>query len=324
MNQVIRILATAWLAATACLAQAEATTLSALSLESDHVVVARATHRTDPDDTIVRVSFDSIEDLKGTAPRQFSLSEPAGACCSQLLFTIDPGERVVLFLDRLGPRLHLRGGSRAGIEATEPVVDHVRSLCATTDPLLRAGLLADALELEDQRIRTDAALALATAPVLPQAAPAVEARIVQRLGEGPRALTPDMPALLRIGARMDLATARRALLGAYLDAVPQDEARALRMWVATYPAASVATDLATLDLDDDGRTIRAARLLAELPAADAVPVLQRLARRPAGNVARSEVTRALAVHGVRTAAVLDEPAAPVRPRLQVVPAGRTP
>jgi len=324
MNHGFRILATALLATAACVAQAEATTLSALALESDHVVVARATHRTDPDDTVIRVSFDRLEDIKGTAPRQFSLSEPAGACCSQLLFTIDPGEQLVLFLDRIGPRLHLRGGSRAGVEASELVVAHVRSLCSTTDPMLRAGLLVDALAAEDARIRTDAALALANAPVLPQAAPALEARLVERLGEGTRALTPDMPALLRIGARMDLASARRALLGSYLDAVPQEDARALRMWIASYPAESVAGDLATLDLDDGARTVRAARLLAELPAHHAVPVLQRLARRPSGTAATREIGRALAVHGVRTAAVLDEPTAPQRPHLQVVPAGRKP
>lgn len=324
MNHVFRILSTAWLAATACLAQAEATTLSALSLESDHVVVALATHRADPDDSIIRVAFERLEDLKGTAPRQFSLSEPAGACCSQLLFTIDPGERVVLFLDRLGPRLHLRGGSRAGLEASQLVVDHVRSLCSTVDPVLHAGLLADALASEDARIRTDAALALAAAPVLPQAAPALEARIVERLGSGTRNLTPDIPALLRIGARMDLPTARRALLASYLDTVPQDDARALRMWIASYPAASVATDLATLDLEDEGRTARAARLLAELPAAEALPVLQRLARRPLGAGAGHEVARALATHGVLTARTLDGPVVPQPPRLQVVPAGRKP
>jgi hypothetical protein len=324
MNPVLRILAAAWLAATSLPAQAEATTLAALALESDHVVVARATHRTDPDASVVRIAFERVEDLKGTAPLQFSLSEPAGACCGQLLFTIDPGEQLVLFLDRMGPRLHLHGGSRAGVEATAAVVDHVRGLCSTTDPMLRAGLLADALAAEDARVRTDAALALASAPVLPQAAPALEAQIVQRLGEGPRALTPDMPALLRIGARMDLPTARRALLGAYLDAVQQDDARALRMWVASYPAGSVANDLATLDLEDDGRTARAARLLAELPADHALPVLQRLTRKPAGTGASHEIARALAVHGVRTATVLDEPVVPQRPRLQVVPAGRKP
>ncbi len=310
MNRTTRFLVAALVATTSCLAQAEATTLSALSLESDHVVVARATPR--------------IEDLKGSVPHQFSLSEPAGACCSQLLFTINPGERVVLFLDRLGPRLHLRGGSRAGLAASEAVVDHVRVLCSTTDPMLRAGLLADALESGDERIRADAALALATAPVLPPAAPALEARLVQRIEGGSKALTPDMPALLRIGARMDLSSARQALLHAYLDTADPDDGRALRMWIGTFPSARVAQDLSSLDLEGDARTVRAARLLAELPADHAVPVLQRLARRPVEGSALREIGRALAVHGVRPAAVLDAPTSPERPRLRVVPAGREP
>ena len=324
MNHASQLLAAVLLCAAACHAQAEATTLASLASEATHVVVARATHRTDPDATVVRVAFELVEDLRGTAPRQFSLSEPAGACCSQLLFTITTGDRLVLFLDRVGPRLHLLGGSRAGVPATEAVVDHVRDLCATSDPMERAGILADALESPDDRIRADAALALAAAPVLPVASPALETKLARQVGERGRVASPDLPALLRIGARLDLEAPRRALLSSYLDATEPGLEQTLRMWLATYPAASVATDLAAAEIDADPRAVRAARLLAELPAAHAVPVLQRLARHPFREPTRLEVGRALLVHGVQPVGVLDGPAETPRPRLRVVPAGRTP
>lgn len=324
MNQAIRNLLAASLATAAAVAQAEASTLATLSLDADHVVVARAVHRSDPDEATIRVAFERIEDLKGSVPARFSLSEPAGACCSQLLFTIDPGEQLVLFVDRMGPRFHLRGGARAGVEATPSVVEHVRALCTTADPVLRAGLLAEAVDSDDERVRRDAILALAVAPVLPQASPAFESRIAKHLGTEFRTMSPDLPALVRLGARLDLAPARQTLLDAYLDAVDPEEARALRRWVASYPAASIAGDLAGRDLRDTRQTARTARLLAELPTEHALPLLQRLGRQAVPGEAGTEVARAFAVHGVRTVMAVDAPPLPERPRLQVVPAGRRP
>lgn len=325
MNQTARALATILLCAAAAPGQAEATTISSLATEAAHVVVARATQRTDPDASVVRVAFETIEDLRGgTAPRQFSLSEPSGACCSQLLFTVATGDHLVLFLDRVGQRLHLRGGSRAGIPASEVVVAHVRALCVVSDPMERAGVLADALESTDGRIRADAALALAAAPMLPVATPALETSLARQVVERGRVPAPDLPALLRICARLDLAAPRRALLDTYLAANEPGQEQTLRMWLASHPAASVASDLAAATLDEDPKAVRAARLLAELPTAHAVPVLQRLARHPFRENTLREVGLALLVHGVQPVGVLDVPAAAPRPRMRVVPAGRTP
>lgn len=256
-------------------AQDPATTLLAGCLQAPVVVRATVLAATDPSPEWHRLSFRNDEVLKGTLPATFEVLEPAGACCGRSLFALEPGQHCLLFLRRTGPLLHPFGGSR-GVLADEPqLVAAVRDLLAAADDAARAQRLVLQLQHPDARIAADAAHALAALPTLSLTSGerAVLGAALQTALQQRR--TTAAP-LLETAVRLQDPALLDELLPAYLATDRDDQARLLRRGLGRASTAMLTERLPMFVGTDDGRQLRAAELLAELPAADTLPMLQAL------------------------------------------------
>jgi hypothetical protein len=257
-------------------AQAPATTLLAASQRAPVVVRATVLAATDPSPEWHRLSFRSDEVLKGTLGPTFELLEPAGACCGRSLFALLPGQHCLLFLQQTGAVLHPFGGAR-GVLADEPeLVFAVRELLTATNDTVRAQRLAMQLQHAEPRVAADAAHALATLPTL---ALGDEQRtsLSQALAHALQQRATTAAPLLDVAVRLQDPELLDQLLPAYLTIPRDDQARLLRRALGRASAATITERLPMFTGDDSERQLRAAELLAALPATEAMPALRNLA-----------------------------------------------
>ncbi|MBL8726782.1 MAG: hypothetical protein JNM25_00020 [Planctomycetes bacterium] len=256
-------------------AQGPATTLLAGCQRAAVVVRATVLAATDPSPEWHRLSLRSDEVLKGTVGATFELLEPAGACCGRSLFALQPGQHCLLFLQRTGAVLHPFGGSR-GVLADEPdLVQAVRDLLGAATDAARAQRLVGQLQHGDPRVAADAAQALATLPTLALAGndrDALGAALLTALQRRATTAAPLLDAVVRLQdpALLD------QLLPAYLATERDDQARLLRRGLCRVSLPMLTERLPMFVGGDDGRQLRAAELLADLPAAETMPALQNL------------------------------------------------
>jgi len=249
-------------------AQDQATTLLAACRRADVVVTATVLASTDPSPDWHRLEFRTDQVLKGQPGAQFAVLEPSGACCGRSLFSLRVQDRCVLFLQRRGATLHPFGGGR-GVLGHEPeLVAHVQELLAANDDGARARLLARSLEHGTARIADDAAQALATLPSLVLAASersAIRSALAAAVQHGRTTSAP----LLEAAIRLQDATTLDALLPLYLGTDRADQASLLRQGLARCTAEQVIDRLPLHLHNDEQGQLRAAELLADLPAGPA-------------------------------------------------------
>jgi len=266
-------------AATAA-AQDQATTLLAAAQKADVVVHATVTAVTDPSPEWRRLELRVDEALKGTAPLTISLTEPGGECCGRSLFALQVGDERLMFLRRVGPTLHTFGGGRGVLPATPSLLAHTRALLATDgDDAAATALLVAHLGDEEPRIAADAAMALAAMPDLQLDGPARQRVTTQLQLAVARGSTRTAP-LADLAVRLGDPSTLDAMLPIYLQAQRPDQARLLRSALERGDAARVANRLTVFVGTDRRSNLRAAELLAELPASAAQPTMTTLLRRP--------------------------------------------
>lgn len=257
------------------IAQDEATTLAGALRSADVVVRATVQAATDPSPEWHRLQFVTTELLTGTLGPQFSVLEPAGACCGRSLFALQPGSDVLLFLRRTGTTLHPFGGARGVLPADGELLAHLRALLAAADEPARLHVLAQALQATEPRIAADAAHALAVAPTLTLSA-GDRAEIVAALQSAAvRGATTAAP-LLDAALRLSDPTVLDAALPVYLTAERDDMAALLRRGFARVDAGMLAARLAQHAAGDERSDLRMTDLLADLPAAQGTPLLRRM------------------------------------------------
>lgn len=249
-------------------------TLLAASRGADLVVQATVLAASDPSPAWHRLEFRTDLVLKGDAPAEFRLLEPAGACCGRSLFALQPGQQVLLFLRRSGPNLHPNGGARGVLPAEPALRAHVQALLAVADGPATARLLAASLLAAEPRIADDAAQALATLPALQLPAadlPLLQQALQDAMQRGITRTAPLLEAAMRLGEPSLLDT----VLPAYLNA---DAAMAplLRSALLRCPPAALAERLPLHPTTTSESALRAAELLVALPGAVARPALDRM------------------------------------------------
>ena len=258
-------------------AQDQATTLLAAARAADVVVVARVAAATDPSPEWHRLEFTVQQALKGQAPAEFVVLEPAGACCGRSLFALQVGDVRLMFLRRRGPAWHPFGGARGVVPADGAVVAHTAALLAANGDAATAKLLCANLQHAEPRIADDAAHALAVLPnlVLDGGDRSIVALALQDAVQ--RGTTRAVP-LVDTAVRVADAAMLDQVLPTYLTAARKDHARLLRQGLLRANAALVAERLPQF-VADDHTALRAAELLVELPLAEAGAVLDGLLTR---------------------------------------------
>lgn len=250
-------------------AQDGASTLAANLDAAEAVVVATVTSVHAPAPATTAVVFRVDETVAGTAPATFALAEPAGDCCGRSLFALRAGDARLVFLQRRGPAWHVLGGARGMLAAQPAIVAHVRALGDAPTAAARTAALIAALAHDDARVADDAALALAARPglALDDAAKAsVGAALRRALDRRDGRALP----LLDVAMRSGDAGLRDEALARYLAATADEEAALLRQGLlrATAPGT---IELAVAGAVDERAGLRAAELVAALPADRAVP-----------------------------------------------------
>ncbi|MCA8973346.1 MAG: hypothetical protein KDC98_01425 [Planctomycetes bacterium] len=277
MRPLHSILPVAVLVATAA-AQDQATTLAAACDRADLVVTATVVRATDPSPQWHRMEWRVDQALKGDPGAEFSLLEPAGACCGRSLFALAVGDRRLLFLTRTGRTLHPFGGSRGVVPTTVALTDHVRRLLAATTTAGRTALLARSLDAAEPRIAHDAAHALAAMPTLDlggddrdRACAAL--RLALTRGQTTAA------SLIEVIARTADITTLDEVLPIYLAETRDDRARMLRQGLARVQPELLADRLPAHLAGDRHRELRAAELLRQAGGQTAVAAMRQLLSR---------------------------------------------
>jgi hypothetical protein len=171
--------------------------------------------------------------------------------------------------------LHPFGGSR-GVLPDEPMlVQAVRELLGAPTDAARAQRLVQQLQHDDPRVAGDAAQALATLPVLTLAGSDRDALGTALLTALQRRATTAAP-LLDAAVRLQDPALLDQVLPTYLASERDDQARLLRLGLGRAPVSMLTERLPMFVGADDARQLRAAELLADLPATDSMPALQNL------------------------------------------------
>jgi len=300
MNAARRTIAAAAVALLALAGRAQdgASTLAANLDAADAVVVAAVTavHAPQPETIVVQLRVEAT--IAGGAPATFALAEPAGACCGRSLFALRAGDVRLVFLRRSGPAWHVLGGARGMLAAQPDVIAHLRTLAAAATPSARAATLVAALAHDEARVADDAALALAAMPAL-----ALDAPALATVGDAMRRALDQRAAralpLLDVAMRSGDAGLRDAALARYLAAKSDDDAALLRQGLqrATAPGT---VELAVAGAVDETAGMRAAELVAALPADRAVPTGLQMLRQAANPRVQLKLCQDLLRRGVTT------------------------
>ena len=297
MNTMLRAILAIGVLSPLC-AQQQATTLLRLSREADAVAVATATAFSDPSPEWHRVEFRADETLAGSVGAAFSTLEPAGRCCGNALFSVQPGAQYVVFLSKRGGAVHPLGGDRGILPASAELVAHVRALVANQgDARSETNLLAASLDNVDERIRTDAALALAS-----HATPVTDAEAKASLRAALRLDTQQpttrLPALATATARAEGRDAADCILPLYLETSAEGAATALQRTLLSLPADEVAAAARRCNLADQTAALRTASLFEERAHPSQLDLLQRMLQSAKRPKVAAAVTQAMLAHDV--------------------------
>ncbi len=258
-------------------AQDAATTLAEACRRADVVVHATVIGATDPSPDWHRLEFRVQAVLAGQLGPTFSVLEPAGACCGRSLFALQVGDSSLLFLRRTGATLHPFGGGRGVLPAEPALLQHVQALLAAGDDAARTEVLVAGLAQTQPRVQHDAATTLASLPN-PTLDPAARQLVAARLAASVRDGLTTTPALAELAVRSADATLLQDTVHVYLGASRRDQAAAVRSsLLRADPGDLVQRLLPALD-QDSGRQVRAAELLAELPALHTIGPMRELLR----------------------------------------------
>ncbi|MEO6593275.1 MAG: hypothetical protein ABIP94_00820 [Planctomycetota bacterium] len=268
MKNLLRLAASFGLVLLSTRAQDQATTLCAASQRARAIVRATVVVATDPSPLWHRMLFRTDEVLKGPMPDEFSLLEPAGACCGRSLFALRVGDACLLLLEQRGPALHPFGGSRGVLADNPVVVSHLQALLQAQNDSQRAALLAASLDDPEPRIANDAAAALAVLPQLALSSAGRTALVLALQSAVQQGTTRTAPLLDAI-VRLHDANMLDAVLPTYLTATSADQARLLRQGLSRCAAPLVVDGLLPHVFGSEHTAVRAAQLLGTLPSADA-------------------------------------------------------
>jgi len=289
-------------AAPAAAGQQQQATLAALTRRADAVVRASVTRSLLVTPAWRRVELRTDAVLKGDAPTTFALTEPAGRCCGRSLFALQAGDERLLFLRRVGPTLHLIGGERGQLPATAALAAHVRALLDAGAGVELGRLLVRQLADADPRVADDAAAALAKLPDLSLTAverAEVAASLTAAVQRGATSAAP----LADVVARQGDGAAVDALLPLLLGARRADQAALLQRALTRCPPPVVAERVALYVGRGRRGDVRAAALLAALPASAAQPAMAALLSRPAHPQVKLTLCAGLLEAGVPAAAL---------------------
>ncbi|HEB53504.1 MAG TPA: hypothetical protein ENI87_09650 [bacterium] len=300
-----RTLSTVVLSAVVCAAlpaQNQATTLTRLARDADVVVRATVLGNAAVPPGWQRVTLRRQQLLKGQTGSEFTLAEPGGRCCGRSLFALQPGDDLLLFLKRIGPTLHLFGDSRAVLPATPALLQHSAQLIAAPSNNAIVDLLVPSLEHIEPRIADDAAMALASLPHVTLSAgqrTVVAACLQQAVQRGATRTA----ALADVAARLGDADMADTLVPIYLHADRDDQARLLRRALRRFPPQLLADRLPVHVATGRTANLRAARLLVELPPANALAAMTQLLQRPNHPSVQLHLCEGLLAAGVQAAAL---------------------
>ncbi len=297
MNAMIRILLSLACALPLC-GQQQASTLLRLADTADAVAVATMTAATDPSPEWRRVTFHVDESLKGALGASFSALEPAGRCCGNALYSVEPGETYVVFLQMRGGAAHPIAGERGLVKATAEIVAHVKRLIQSRgDEAAQVRALAQCLSHDDPRIAQDAALALGSHPHAVTDEPSREL-LRTALRHHAHTASTALPSLALAVARADGDQAASQLFSLYLEAPTEDGAKALRRALESLPTTSVAAAARSCPTQDEAQIVRAANLLEQRADPAQLDVLQRMLRQAERANSKAAVACALLANGI--------------------------
>ena len=283
--------------------QQQPTTLAALVRRADVVVRASVTQSLLPTPQWRRVDLRSDDVLKGTLGATFTLTEPAGRCCGRSLFALRAGDARLLFLRRVGPTLRVMGGDRGMLPAEPAMLDHVRALRDAGDGDALTRLLVQQLSADHPRIAGDAAAALAVRPALSLSVKE-RADVTASLAAAVRRGATAAAALADVLARLGDGAAVDALLPLFLETSRADQAVLLRRALTRCPPQVVAERMALYAGRGRERgEVRAAGLLAALPAAAGQPAMAGMLSRPSHPRVKLKLCEGLLAAGVAPAAL---------------------
>lgn len=297
------------LAATAP-AQDQASTIARMCAKADVIVQAKVQGSVHPTPNLHQLTLQPTHVLKGAVGTSFSLTEPAGQCCGRALFSLTIGDSRILFLKRLGPTLHTFGGGRGVLPATADLRSHVQALLAAPSANAVAHLLANSINHAEPRIANDAALALAVHPNLSLTL-TERATLTTSLAQSVQHGLTRTAALADVAARLGDANIVDSVVPVFLAASKPDQAMLLRKALTRCPPQLVADRLPVHVGTARRANLRAAQLLAEMPAAAAQGAMANLLQRPNHPQVQMQLCEGLIGAGVAPASLSPMVPAPV-------------
>ncbi|MEZ5965704.1 MAG: hypothetical protein R3F56_17855 [Planctomycetota bacterium] len=329
---VLSLWVVAMAAARPAASQDEASALASLVGRADVVSLARAVRVGDGTPGQLQVVLRIEETLLGTAPAIVTLSEPEERGCGRALLAVATGQRFVACLRRQGENFALvAAGARALPLATATVVAHVRALATAAAGMPRLTVLIDALDSDDARVCTDAALALPLEPTLPAIGADQRAAVVAALRRALPARSRGLPSLVVACTHLGESAAIEVMLPSYLDGSSGPAERLLATAMLQIDQGALARALGAR-IDRLASPLERARALTLLDAMDGVVArapLQALVRAAAERGTRVRACACLLrngapesdLAGVVEPAVLDsarQAAKPQRPRFRSI------
>lgn len=258
-------------------AQDEATTLARLCDRAEFVAVVRQIGVATLVEDQRTVRFQVVRTLKGEPGTTVAFTEPALRGCGRALFGTIPGLAYLAFWTTNEDGARLATSSARALITLEPgLMAHVAALVAARANGSTVATLAEALGAGSQRVREDAALALAHAPDLGALGAPGRNACAAALTDALADLDPRTPALLTVARRLALPTTIAPLVHATLGCDRADWSR----WFAE-AAAEIDPSAAAMELERHGTRStterdRAIVLLERLPVAEAAPALRAL------------------------------------------------
>ncbi|MCB9881079.1 MAG: hypothetical protein H6832_05340 [Planctomycetes bacterium] len=283
-------------------AQKQATTVFALAKRTPLVLHVRVTDRRESGGTL-RISFTTLEALRGTPSVALELEELGAHHCGAACHGLEVGSRLILFAAERDGQFHVRGGSRGLLHESDERLALVRKLVAEPAPAALIRLVTDALDSEDSRIAEDAALALPTLPELERMKDDDRVRLERAVETELRAPSTRLFGLLTASTRVSPKFAARAAWSLWLE--PQREswhsvAKCILIEEVPVQVTTESVDFTSLDVA--GRRRTAVLFQGVRSEAHGGPLLRRLASDIDAGV-RAEAVAALLLRGTDPGAV---------------------
>ncbi len=286
MNMLLRVVGSlSLLLGVSVAAQDEASTLARLVDASSAVVEARVVALPDPGGDPHRVVFRVQRRIAGDVDDTFELSEPAMYGCGSALRGLVPGVGVLAFVRVTPSGVALTVPNVRAIPTKDPaLVAHVTALVRTRDAAGRLRLATAALGDAHERIRRDASIDLSWLPGVENADAAMRDALTAAVERHAQRRDPVLATTVRAAARAGADRALDTLLPLALDVTPHPLRRFAESSLTQFDAGVVVARLAaSLPETLEGRA-RAVAICAQLPLAQARPLLLHLYSDPSSQL----------------------------------------